>query len=591
MDYDKIGKQITLLRKEKGLTAEKLAELLSVTPQAVSKWENGKNLPETSSLPILGQVLNCSIDTILNPKELQILSAVVTDGETSIDVTKFISGLVHDNKLNIIFNSRLFPTKIEGNKIKVLTLKYQTPDGYYVVFITENGILNLDVASVHHVSEDNIKIIGAFYGNESAYLDSMTKVRHYDYFNWKEIPVNHELFPSSTENDEEEYLLLIYISEGQIYSICCKEGESLTLNTSKNRFVVNQNNKDRLILENIPKLSWDKGMDCTWAGALTVCMNYLGETYSYEYIMGVSGAGYRLAFTPVWDYSSVDALVAFDYAKSAFRALGYEHWWADRIDKSKRTIERNNIMKDLQAGKPVIAINLRIAPEWGLITGYTDKGKKFLCRTYFDQDIFDKYEDQVDYFKDTKGYLEVDCWPFALEHIGNKIDKPDDKENLYNSLRILVESHEAKVSRNYYQGAEAYEKWIEALKNEVWFEKAKSDDLIRVLSVNDYQLKNLLDARKCAANYIKDSIMLLEGEEQELLIELSEKYMDIYIELNTFYEKLKNGEDTELFYNVIQSKGVMSKRARTEQITLLNRLKEMERQAAILAKGILDINM
>jgi transcriptional regulator with XRE-family HTH domain len=32
---------------------EQLAELLGVSPQAVSKWENGKNLPETALLPKL----------------------------------------------------------------------------------------------------------------------------------------------------------------------------------------------------------------------------------------------------------------------------------------------------------------------------------------------------------------------------------------------------------------------------------------------------------------------------------------------------------------------------------------------------------
>jgi transcriptional regulator with XRE-family HTH domain len=71
-DNEKIGKQIALLRKEKGLTGDKLSEILSVSPQAISKWENGKCLPETSILPLLSKTLGCSIDTILMPKKLQI---------------------------------------------------------------------------------------------------------------------------------------------------------------------------------------------------------------------------------------------------------------------------------------------------------------------------------------------------------------------------------------------------------------------------------------------------------------------------------------------------------------------------------------
>jgi len=65
----KIGRQIALLRKEKGLTGEKLAEIMDVSPQAVSKWENGKCLPETMLLPELSRILECSIDALLTPSE------------------------------------------------------------------------------------------------------------------------------------------------------------------------------------------------------------------------------------------------------------------------------------------------------------------------------------------------------------------------------------------------------------------------------------------------------------------------------------------------------------------------------------------
>jgi transcriptional regulator with XRE-family HTH domain len=44
MDAEKIGKQIAALRKERGFTQEGLAETLGISPQAVSKWENGRAL-------------------------------------------------------------------------------------------------------------------------------------------------------------------------------------------------------------------------------------------------------------------------------------------------------------------------------------------------------------------------------------------------------------------------------------------------------------------------------------------------------------------------------------------------------------------
>jgi len=67
IDNYRIGNQIAFLRKEKGLTGEKFAEQLGVSPQAVSKWENGKCLPETALLPALSALLGISIDAILLP--------------------------------------------------------------------------------------------------------------------------------------------------------------------------------------------------------------------------------------------------------------------------------------------------------------------------------------------------------------------------------------------------------------------------------------------------------------------------------------------------------------------------------------------
>lgn len=44
LDNVKVGKQIALLRKNKGLTQEDIARQLNISSQAVSKWENGDSL-------------------------------------------------------------------------------------------------------------------------------------------------------------------------------------------------------------------------------------------------------------------------------------------------------------------------------------------------------------------------------------------------------------------------------------------------------------------------------------------------------------------------------------------------------------------
>ncbi len=54
------------LRKERNLTQEDLAELLDVSRQAVSKWEQGEGYPETEKLLLLSKQLNISLDTLMS---------------------------------------------------------------------------------------------------------------------------------------------------------------------------------------------------------------------------------------------------------------------------------------------------------------------------------------------------------------------------------------------------------------------------------------------------------------------------------------------------------------------------------------------
>lgn len=66
-DVKRMGEQIANLRTENKYTQEQLAEKLKVSPQAVSKWENGKAAPEIPMLYEISRLFNCSVDRILDP--------------------------------------------------------------------------------------------------------------------------------------------------------------------------------------------------------------------------------------------------------------------------------------------------------------------------------------------------------------------------------------------------------------------------------------------------------------------------------------------------------------------------------------------
>jgi len=64
-----IGKRIAALRREKGLKQDDLAQMLEVSPQAVSKWENDQTCPDISLLPKLAKSLGISVDELLSGKQ------------------------------------------------------------------------------------------------------------------------------------------------------------------------------------------------------------------------------------------------------------------------------------------------------------------------------------------------------------------------------------------------------------------------------------------------------------------------------------------------------------------------------------------
>ena len=60
-----IGQNIKRLRKNADMTQEELAEILSISSQAVSRWETDSAMPDISLLPLLCSIFNISADELL----------------------------------------------------------------------------------------------------------------------------------------------------------------------------------------------------------------------------------------------------------------------------------------------------------------------------------------------------------------------------------------------------------------------------------------------------------------------------------------------------------------------------------------------
>lgn len=79
MDF---GKQVKQIRRDKDLTQEQMADMLNVSRQAVSNWENNKNLPDLELLVLMSKVFSLSLDQlILGGSEMNNMTAkLIKDG-------------------------------------------------------------------------------------------------------------------------------------------------------------------------------------------------------------------------------------------------------------------------------------------------------------------------------------------------------------------------------------------------------------------------------------------------------------------------------------------------------------------------------
>ncbi len=71
MNQEKIGKFIAQQRKEKNITQQDLAEKLGVTNKSVSRWENGKNMPDYSLIKDLCNILDIDVNELLSGEKIE----------------------------------------------------------------------------------------------------------------------------------------------------------------------------------------------------------------------------------------------------------------------------------------------------------------------------------------------------------------------------------------------------------------------------------------------------------------------------------------------------------------------------------------
>ncbi len=88
MDQIKIGKFIAECRKKQNLTQSQLAEKLGITDRAVSKWENGRAMPDSSLMLDLCSILNISVNDLLSGEVILMNTVDKKQEELLLDMVK-----------------------------------------------------------------------------------------------------------------------------------------------------------------------------------------------------------------------------------------------------------------------------------------------------------------------------------------------------------------------------------------------------------------------------------------------------------------------------------------------------------------------
>ena len=250
------------------------------------------------------------------------------------------------------------------------------------------------------------------------------------------------------------------------------------------------------ILEGIENIEWQKGSNC-FSGAVVACMKFLREPVAYDFVAGVSGVAFHAQWA--WAEDNCDPMVTLGEAliRRTFRALGYEYAYVERFaqtaDAASETAWCERIIKNINAGLPVLAFGVVGPPECCVIAGYAEQGDVLLGRSYF-------YKDSQGYFRQAEWYEKC----FGLIEIGQKIAAPLRAQIIRDTLEWAVELANTPDMNQRATGFAAYEVWAAALERDEDFPADDMDTLtLRCMASTNDGFCYLADMRRAASRFLR----------------------------------------------------------------------------------------
>lgn len=242
----------------------------------------------------------------------------------------------------------------------------------------------------------------------------------------------------------------------------------------------------RFVLEGVPRVCYEehegKVETCPFPSSLKACLEFMGEDIPYEYIMGTSGAAFRLLWSANgWDGANVDIMVmasdplepcrrAFEAVGHAFEIFGNEQARREASEDAAffdrhedYDYSRSRIVESIRDKRcPVIGLGVVGPPEACVIAGYEEHGGVLIGWSFF-QDIpqfnagveFEPsgYFRKRDWFKDTRGLILI----------GEQQEKPPPSVVHRRALEWALNVARTPTVNERQSGPAAYTAWAEDL--------------------------------------------------------------------------------------------------------------------------------
>ena len=253
---------------------------------------------------------------------------------------------------------------------------------------------------------------------------------------------------------------------------------------------------DAKLIAGVPNLSWNE-MN-SFMGALQAIGHRIGDHSGYAFFCGTSGAAFRTQFFDTWCPSSPDPTVGYNAGEAVLKSRGFSVTWLNVSGDGKNKPQiLEAIKKSIDAGMPVLAIDLVEVPEWGVIIGYQKNGQELLCHTYFDKH---------------KSYEVAQKFPFAVVILKRDGPVPGYDASIKPGFGIVVENLTTEKYSEYFSGLAAFDKWMARLRDDD-FTKLDSAKLWNVVQANQWIFQRLVADRKTGMQYLDIVAQMMPGLE------------------------------------------------------------------------------